>query len=175
MTPGLIAFYRLLLHLYPAGFRVEYQRELIHAFSERARSYHGPLAPVQRVAAVVTDIVPNAAAAHWELLRQDVRYAGRSLRRTPGFAVTAILVIALGVGANTAAFSLADFVLLRPLAFPQPDRLVRTWQSTPGYDRMEFSPANYRDVQAMTHSFTGLGAFTDVAMNLVGQAPSGNM
>ena len=168
MTPGLIAFYRLLLHLYPAGFRVEYQRELIHAFSERARSYHGPLAPVQRVAAVVTDIVPNAAAAHWELLRQDVRYAGRSLRRTPGFAVTAILVIALGVGANTAAFSLADFVLLRPLAFPQPDRLVRTWQSTPGYDRMEFSPANYRDVQAMTHSFTGLGAFTDVAMNLVG-------
>ena len=168
MTPGLLALYRFLLRLYPAGFRAEYQDDLTEAFTERARSYRGPLAPLQGIVAAVTDVVPNAAATHWELLRQDLRYAGRSLRRTPGFAVTAILVIALGVGANTAAFSLADFVLLRPLAFPRPDRLVRAWQSTPGYDRMEFSPANYRDVRAMTHSFTGMGAFTDIAMNLVG-------
>jgi putative ABC transport system permease protein len=168
VTPGDLTFYRLLLHLYPAGFRAEYQQPLIDAYTERARSYRGPMARVQRAAAAVSDVLPNAAAAHGELLRQDLRYALRSLRRTPGFALTAILVIALGVGANTAAFSLADFVLLRPLAFPQPDRLVRLWQSTPGYDRMEFSPANYRDAQAMTHSFSGSGAFTDVATNLVG-------
>ena len=168
MTSGRLAFYRLLLRLYPAGFRVEYQHDLTDAFAERARSYRGVLAPAQRVIAALADVVPNAAAAHWELLRQDVRYAARSLRRTPGFALTATLVIALGVGANTAAFSLADFVLLRPLAFHEPDRLVRLWQSTPGYDRMEFSPANYRDAQAMTHSFAEMGAFTDVAMNLVG-------
>jgi putative ABC transport system permease protein len=160
--------YKLLLRLYPAGFRAEYQDDLVDAFGERARAYHGPLASIHRTVAAVTDVVPNAMAAHLELLRQDLRYAMRSLRRTPGFALTAILVIALGVGANTAAFSLADFVLLRPLAFPHPDRLVRSWQSTPGYDRMEFSPANYRDVRAMTRSFSGMGAYSDLAMNLVG-------
>ena len=168
MTPLLSRFYRALLFLYPSGFRAEYRHALVEAFEEQARTYRGPAAPVRRVAAALTDVVPNALAAHWELLRQDVRYAARSFRRTPGFALTAIFVIALGVGANTAAFSLADFVLLRPLAFPEPDRLVRLWQSTPGYDRMEFSPPNYRDVKAMTRSFSDMGAFTDFAMNLVG-------
>ena len=56
-------------------------------------------------------MIPNAIAVHWDVLRQDLRYAARSLRRTPGFALTAVLVVALGVGANTAVFSLADFVL----------------------------------------------------------------
>ena len=59
-----------------------------------------------------------------ETLVQDVRYGLRVLRRSPGFALTAIFVIALGVGANTAAFTLLDHVLLRPLPFEAPDRLV---------------------------------------------------
>ena len=70
------------------------------------------------------------------------------LRRAPGFAITAVLIVALGIGATTAAFSVTDFVLLRPLPFPEPDRLVKVWERTPGYSRLELSPANYRDWKA---------------------------
>jgi putative ABC transport system permease protein len=170
MTHAPLRFYRALLRLYPAGFRTEYRHELCAAFAERAREYAGPLAPVRRVLAAITDVVPNAAAAHADLLRQDLRYAARSLRRTPGFAVTAILVVALGVGANTAAFSLADFVLVRPLPFPESDRLVKLWQRTPGYSRMELSPPNYRDWKATATSLDGMAAYNRRAVNLVGTA-----
>ena len=168
MTRPLERFYRALLHLYPASFRIEYGRDLAATFAARVRDMSGPARAARGTLAALTDVLPNALAAHWEILRQDLGYAGRSLRTAPGFALTGMLVIALGVGANAAAFSLADFVLLRPLAFHEPDRLVGLWESTPGYTHMEFSPANYRDMKAMTHSFVGMGAYTDRAMNLVG-------
>jgi hypothetical protein len=66
-----------------------------------------------------------APAANWDILKPDLRYTARTLNRTRGFALTAILVTALGVGANTGSFSVADFVLLRSLPFPDPDSLVR--------------------------------------------------
>ena len=74
---------------------------------------------------VVQEVIVNAPAAHWDMLKQDLRYTLRTLNRARGFALTAILVTALGVGANTAAFSVADFVLFRSLPFPDPDTLVR--------------------------------------------------
>jgi len=163
-------FYRALLRLYPAGYRAEYGEELVRAFAERGRERSGPLAPLLNGAAAISDVLPNAIAVHVDILRQDLRYTARSLRRAPGFAVTAILVVALGIGANTAAFSLADFVLLRPLSFPEPDRLVRLWQGAPGYGQMELSPANYRDWKAMTTStLSGMGAYWESAANLVGE------
>jgi putative ABC transport system permease protein len=161
-------FYRALLRLYPAGFRAEYGDELTAAFAQRAREHRGALAPVILIGAALTDVIPNALAAHLDILRQDLRYTARGLRRAPGFALTAILVVALGVGANTAAFSLADFVLLRPLPYPEPERLVKIWEATPGYGQMEFSPANLRDVEATATSYTGIGAFWGTAVNLVG-------
>ena len=161
--------YRALLHLYPAGYRAEYGDELAAAFAAREREHTGPFAPVILMANALADVIPNALAVHLDILRQDVRYTARALRRAPGFAMTAILVVALGVGANTAAFSLADFVLLRPLPYPEPDRLVKLWQTTPGYGQLELSPLNYRDWKAMaTTSFSGMGAYTDGAVSLVG-------
>src|SRR4026207_2003161 len=74
---------------------------------------------------VLHEVIMNAPAVHWDILKQDLRYTARTLTRARGFALTAILVTALGVGANTAAFSVADFVLLRPLPFADPDRLAR--------------------------------------------------
>ena len=113
-----------------------------------------------------------AIAAHFDILKQDLRYTARSLGRARGFALTAILLTALGVGANTAAFSVADFVLLRPLPFPDSDALVRLCEGPReggGWGCMnQLSPANYRDLKSMSSSFEAMGAFTGGTVNLVG-------
>jgi putative ABC transport system permease protein len=163
-----MGLYRLLLHLYPASFRNEYGGEMCAVFARRLRDTSALGLPALWIG-VLFEVLFNAAAVHADVLRQDLRYTARALRRTPGFAVTTVLVVALGIGANTAAFSLADQALLRPLPFPQSNRLVRLWQTVPGYSRMELSPANYRDWKALSHSFQALGAYTGSAVNLVGQ------
>jgi putative ABC transport system permease protein len=103
---------------------------------------------------------------------QDLRYAARTLTRSRAFSLTVILVTALGVGANTAAFSVADFVLFRPLPFPDPDSLVRICEGPRtggGWGCMnQVSPANYRDFKEMSASFAAMGAFANDAVNLVG-------
>ena len=105
------------------------------------------------------------------MLRQDLRYAIRSLRRSPAFTFTALVVVALGVSASTAAFSTLDYVLVRPLPFAEPDRLVKVWQNqeSRGYSRMELSPANFRDWKAAAHSFDGFAAYQPVSANLLGR------
>jgi predicted permease len=160
-------FYRALLRLYPAFFRVEYRDELCWAFAERAGELSGPFVPVRILLAALADVIPDALAVHWDVLRQDLRYAARALRRTPGFALTAVLVVALGVGANTAVFSVADFVFVRPLPYDDAGRLVKLWQGSE-VGRNEVSPANYRDWKAMASSFSGMGAYCFHAANLVG-------
>src|SRR4051794_11774311 len=114
------------------------------------------------------------AADHWDILKQDLRYTARTLTRARGFAATVILVTAIGVGANTAAFSVADFVLLAPLPFRAADMLVQVCEGPReggGWGCMnQLSPANYRDLKAMTRSFEDMGVFTGGAVNLVGGA-----
>ncbi len=161
--------YKLLLHFYPASFRAEYGDEMCAIWVRRRRDASGPMAAAALWAATLCEVPLNAAAVHGDILRQDLRYTARTLARSPGFALTAILVLALGVGANTAAFSVTDFVLIRPLPFAEPDRLLKLWQRQPGYSRMELSPPNYRDWKRMSQSFQGIGAFWDVSVNLVGQ------
>src|SRR5918992_6209501 len=162
------AFYRALLRLYPASFRADYSAEMVRTFEESVR-YRGRGATAL---AAVADVVPNAIAAHWEILVQDLRYTARTLNASRGFTLAAVLVTALGVGANTATFSVADFVLVRPLPFEEPEELVRLCEGPRtggGWGCMnELSPANFRDVTIATRSFEGWGAFTGSAVNLVG-------
>ncbi len=112
----------------------------------------------------------SGGIAHLDILRQDLRYAARSIGRAPGYALVVIIVAALGIGASTAAFTMANHVLLRPLPFRDPDRLVKfinvnTVQG-PMWD--DLSPANYRDWKQMATSFSGTGAWTNTSVNLVG-------
>jgi len=162
--------YRLLLHCYPASFRNEYGDEMCGVFARRRRDTSAIALPALWIG-VLFEVLFNALAVHADILGQDLRYSTRALARTPGFAVTAVLVVALGIGANTAAFSLADQALLRPLPFPDPGRLARIWETVSGDQRMELepSPANYRDWKTMSHSFSAVGCYTNSALNLVGE------
>jgi putative ABC transport system permease protein len=163
--------YRALLRLYPASFRSEYGEEMTAAFAQAwaDATSSGRFALLLRTPA---QEVPNAVAVHWAILIQDLRYTARTLNRTRGFALTAILVIALGVGANTAAFSAADFVLLRPLPFEDSEMLVRLCEGPRtggGWGCMnQLSPSNYQDFKAMSSSFQAMGAYANRAVNLVG-------
>ena len=84
---------------------------------------------------------------------RDARYALRQLTRTPGFAVVTLLTLALGIGATTAMFSVVNGVLLKPLPFPESDRLVRVNEIVPQYGAFAVAPANFLDWRAQSTSF----------------------
>ena len=104
---------------------------------------------------------------------QDLRHAARQLLKHPGFTFAAAGTIALGLGANTAIFSVVNAVLLRPLTFPEPDRLVIVWERNRAGSQATnvVNPGNYLDWRDRATSFTGLAAFTWSSTTLTGDAP----
>lgn len=100
---------------------------------------------------------------------QDLRYALRMLRKSPGFTAITALTLALGIGANTAMFSVVDSVLLRPLPFKDSNRLAIVWEKPPKGQRNGVSAANFLDWRAQNHVFEHVVATTSASFNLSGK------
>jgi len=103
-----------------------------------------------------------------DTLLRDIRHAVRNLLRSPGFAIVTILTLALGIGANTAIFSVVNAVILRPLGYPQPDRLIYISTQFPqmGFDQFWVSPPEFMEFQERARAFKSVGAFATGQANL---------
>ena len=187
--------YRLLLRLYPADFRAEFGTEMVQLFQARraegrfgatpwgAARFWGDIvvdlaatAPAQRLASVAAVSARRgrrpAAAAHrsggsMETLVQDVRYALRTLRARPAFTLVAVLTLALGIGANATIFSVVNELLLRPLPFREPERLVTVLGVREG-KREGVSYPDLLDFQRESRAFSGIALLAGQTVNFTG-------
>jgi predicted permease len=103
-----------------------------------------------------------------EVLFQDIRYGLRMLRKSPGFTIVAVLTLALGIGANTALFSVVNGVLLNPLPYPEPDQLVLLHASKPNFPNGSISYPNFLDWQKDNQSFSGMAVVRGYSFSLTG-------
>jgi hypothetical protein len=103
-----------------------------------------------------------------QTLKQDVVYAARTLVKTPGYAAVTILTLALGIGANSAIFSVVNGVLLKPLPYPHPERLLFITSTFPGlgFDRFWVSLPEWAEFKERTRSFRSVGAYREGSVNL---------
>ncbi|MPY89357.1 MAG: FtsX-like permease family protein [Luteitalea sp.] len=119
-----------------------------------------------------TALVKEDTRAVWgwtavERLQQDLRYAARTLRKSPGFASVILSILALGIGANTTIFSIVNGVLLRPLPFSDPDRLMMLEEKwLPRFPRFELTPQDFLAWQRENRTFSEMAAFNDMAFDL---------
>jgi putative ABC transport system permease protein len=105
-----------------------------------------------------------------QTLGQDLRYCLRMLAKKPGFTLIAVLTLALGIGANSAIFSVVNGVLLRPLPFNEPEQLVRLWETSPRFSAQLPSAPNLQDWREQNTVFTQIGAYSEGSFNLLSKA-----
>jgi putative ABC transport system permease protein len=103
-----------------------------------------------------------------QTLLQDLRYGARMLMKNPGFTLIAVITLALGIGANAAIFSVVNAVLLRPLPFKDPGRLVWVWGTVPKFGQANHSPVEFLAYQAQQASFTEMAAYRNMAFTVTG-------
>lgn len=106
------------------------------------------------------------------VLLDDLRFAIRLLRKAPAFAVTAVLTLALGIGANTALFSIVNGVLLNPLPYPDPDRLMAIYGHAPGFPKAPISYLNFLDWQRSSRTFARMAMYRNQDYNFTGANPA---
>ncbi|MBC7883047.1 MAG: ABC transporter permease [Anaerolineae bacterium] len=159
--------YSFLLFLYPAEFRLEYGSEMQHIFREGYRENSG--APIF-LAGALGDLLVTALRQHLEILVQDVDYALRMLWKQAGFTTIVVLTLALGIGANTAIFSVVNTVLLRPLPYPNSEQLVAisSYNQQKAEEQRGVSPADLLDWRAQSSAFESLSLYRGEPVNLTG-------
>jgi hypothetical protein len=153
--------YSWLLRLYPRDFREEYGQEMSLLFRDRAAD-----GSVRLWVQVLGDLVSHAPREHWNALKQDLRYAVRTLLRAPTFAATIIVTLALGIGANSIIFSAVDAVLLRDVPHvAHPDGVVDVYTSSGDNPHSSSSYPDYFDLRD-SGTFASLAAYNPVSMTL---------
>ncbi|HEV8146455.1 MAG TPA: ABC transporter permease [Bryobacteraceae bacterium] len=154
------------MHLYPYDFRNEFGREMTNVLRRRLRDENALLVWI----ATLLDLGPSAFKEHCHMLFQDLKYTFRALGRAPVFALATILTLALGIGANVAIFSVVNAVMLQPLPFRDPARLVRIWEMNPKLKIPFFSASalNYLSWKEQSKSFDSISAFGSANLNLTG-------
>ncbi|HJR59879.1 MAG TPA: ABC transporter permease [Vicinamibacterales bacterium] len=178
--------YRLILRVYPAPFRDRFGADLLDLFHDKRRAIEGR-GPIRLAAfwsrilrdAAITAIaerlrptqIPHERGPLMQGLPQDIRYAWRMIERRPALAVVIILTLALGIGANTAIFSLVNTVLLRPSPYRQADRLVMIWEQQPERSPggQPVRPANFFEWKGRATSFEDVAWSRDGMFSLTGE------
>jgi putative ABC transport system permease protein len=158
--------YRFLLWLYPPHFREEYGGEMARLFRDRCVR-EGSLRVSMEV---LSDLVLTVVREHMHTLWSDIQYSVRTLMRNPGFGLTALLTLALGIGANTAIFSVVKGVVLDPLPYRDPARLVQLYEKRPKQGRVRnvVSPPDFADWKSRNTVFESMAAMGGGAYSLAG-------
>jgi putative ABC transport system permease protein len=159
------------LYLYPASFRDEYGREMRRLFADSLSHAGGGGDAVLVWLRAMAAILLEAPKEHAWLMLNDLRYAFRTLRRAKWFALTALVTLALGIGANTAIFSVVETLLLRQLPYRDPDRIVMVWVKNPeqGFDHDVTSYPRLEDWRAQSRTIDAFAAYYDAQRVLTGR------
>ena len=153
-----------LLRLFPAEFRQDFGKEMAADFQDQRvdAAAAGRRSVARLWARTLVDVARRVPIEHCEVLRRDAGYALRLLRRRPAFAATVVLTLAIGIGLNTAVFSVVSGVLWRALPLPNGERVVRlvTVESTAPGELQDSSSADFLDWQARTKMLDALALST---------------
>lgn len=169
--------YRALLKLFPFDFRGDFGEEMEEVFHEQradAQKSKGKFGLLRLWWETVLDIFRTAPREHAAMLRQDGGYAIRMMRKNPAFTIAAVLTIALGIGANTAIFSVVYGVLLKPLPYGNGDELVHLKQvasRVAPQGNFPFSEKEKLDFEAQTKTLSGVAEYHSMAFILIGDEP----
>jgi putative ABC transport system permease protein len=158
---GALRLFQPFLWLYPAEFRDEYKRELCLAFLDRWREERSFVGLLFVWLHAIFGIFYQAPREHYHMIVHDLRYAFRILRKDFSVTAAAVLILALGIGSTTLVFSLANGLLLRPLPYPQPERIIAVMESSPKdpNERTQISFPNYFDIRARTRLLEDIGVY----------------
>jgi putative ABC transport system permease protein len=165
---------QLLMRLLPAEFRGDYGPEMELVFAEQrdeARRSGDKMGVLRLWWETARGIFTTAPSEHWSMLRQDTGFAMRMMRKNLGFTLAAIIVLGLGIGANTAIFSVVNAVLLKPLPFEHGDRLLMLSQRTvPGQGVGNSSVPELNDYRSQNRSLDGVVEYHNMQFILLGRS-----